>query len=170
MTWQPRTLTRQQMEERRLTGGRLLRSGRVSKADIARRMGVSRATVSIWDKRLKAGGLKQLKRRLTTGRPAKLTLQQRRGLRQILKRGALAAGFPTDRWTLPRIRQVIQHEFQVTYHPKYLKRLMNQLGWTPQIPLAQAIERQDKVVKAWLKHDWPRIKKSSAAWPRNRVF
>lgn len=41
MEWQPSTFTREQMEERRLEGGRLLRSGKLSQADIARRLGVS---------------------------------------------------------------------------------------------------------------------------------
>jgi hypothetical protein len=37
MIWTPSKLTREQMEERRLEGGRLLKEGKLSKAEIARR-------------------------------------------------------------------------------------------------------------------------------------
>lgn len=45
MTWIPKQLTREQIEERRLAGGKLLKEGRLSKAQIAHKLGVSRAAV-----------------------------------------------------------------------------------------------------------------------------
>lgn len=36
MTWKPTYLTREQMEKRRLEGGRLLKAGKLSQAEIAR--------------------------------------------------------------------------------------------------------------------------------------
>ena len=41
MTWKPSYLTREQLEERRLAGGRLLKAGKLSQAEIARQVGVS---------------------------------------------------------------------------------------------------------------------------------
>lgn len=161
MKWQPTTLTRAQLEERRLEGGRLLRKGQLSKAEIARQLGVSRATVTTWDQQLHSGGLQHLRRRLSSGRPPKLTQLQQQGLLKRLSAGARAAGFPTDRWTLPRVRQVIVRDFAVSYHVKYLNRLLHKLGWTPQVPLPRARERDDQLIQAWLAHDWPRIKKSA---------
>ena len=38
------------MEERRMEGGRLLKAGKLSKAEIARQLGVTRATVGAWSK------------------------------------------------------------------------------------------------------------------------
>lgn len=162
------TLTREQMEERRLEGGRLLRAGKLSQAEIARHLGVTRATVQVWKKRLARGGLRQLHRRRAPGRRAKLTAPQQKELVRHLKRGAQQAGFPTARWTLARIAEVIQREFGVTYHPKYIGRLMRQLGWTPQVPLPRAVERDEDLIRAWLAQDWPRIKKSAAARRRDR--
>jgi transposase len=159
MTWKPKRLTRQQMEERRLTGGRLLRKRRLTRAEIARRLGVSRAAVSQWIKRLRSGGLRRLRARKSTGRPSKLTRQQQRMLLRKLKRGARAAGFPTERWTLWRIGRLIEREFGVAYHSNYLNRLLDKLNWSTQVPQACAAERDDKAVAAWLQHDWPRIKK-----------
>jgi biotin operon repressor len=46
--WRPAHLTPEQMEERRLAAARLLGQGRLSQADIARQLGVSRASVCRW--------------------------------------------------------------------------------------------------------------------------
>src|SRR6266542_930893 len=107
MSWQPSKLTRAQMEGRRLTGGRLLKAGKLSQSGIATKRGVSRATVNAWNKQLQDGGLRHLRRRIACGRPPRLTHAQRNELLRVLKRGALAFGFETDRWTLPRIQKVI---------------------------------------------------------------
>src|SRR5215218_10044185 len=46
--WRPARLTPGQMEERRLAAAALLRQGRLSQAAIARRLGVSGASVCRW--------------------------------------------------------------------------------------------------------------------------
>src|SRR5687768_9922413 len=94
MGWEPQQLTREQMEERRRAGAQLLRAGKLTQAEIARQLGVSRATVSEWAKRLAAGGLRALHRRKAPGRPARLTDTDKKALVRLLKRGALAAGCP----------------------------------------------------------------------------
>ena len=43
--WRPTHLTSEQMEERRLVAATLLRQGQLSQADIARHVGVSRASM-----------------------------------------------------------------------------------------------------------------------------
>jgi transposase len=170
MAWKPSRLTREQMEERRLTGGRLLKAGRLSQAEIARHLQVSRGTVSDWAQRLARGGLRQLRRRNATGRPPKLTKRAQQALVQCLKQGALTAGFATGRWTLQRVQVLIERKFRVSYHPNYLNRLLNKLGWSPQVPLPQALERDEDLIQAWLDTDWPRIKKGTATRRRSRVF
>jgi putative transposase len=162
MTWRPKQLTRKQLEERRLTGGELLKEGHLSNAQIAQQLGVSRAAVTYWDRRKRFGGLRRLLNRKPSGRPSSLTAQQKRALLLCLKGGALKAGFPTDRWTLRRIQQVIYKQFGISYHPNYLSRFLKKLGWTPQKPVPRAAERDDELVEAWLRNDWPRIKKSAA--------
>src|SRR5713226_7999916 len=102
MIWKPSTLTRKQMTERRHQGGRWLKRTTLAKAEIARRLGVSRAAVSKWAKQMQRGGLRALHPHRASGRPRKLTHAQERELKHLLRRGALRASFPTDRWTLPR--------------------------------------------------------------------
>jgi transposase len=168
MRWRPRQLTRSQLEERRLEAGRLLQTGHLSQAAIARQMGVSRAAVSRWAQHLREnqGHLGGLTKRRVPGRPPRLTPEQWQYLLQVLGRGALQAGFDTERWTLRRIRAVILGEFGVAYHAHYLSHRLNTLGWSPQHPAVYARERDEALVQAWLRQDWPRIKKRLAAEAR----
>jgi transposase len=119
---------------------------------------------------MRSGGLRRLQRRKASGRPPRLTRQQRQSVVRILKRGALAAGFPTDRWTLARIQQGIEREFGVHYNLNYLSALLQNWGWSVQQPVARALERDDELVEAWLAHDWPRIKKGAALARDHRIF
>lgn len=158
------------MEERRLEGGRLLKAGELSQAEIARRLGVSRATVSDWAKKVEAEGIKGLRKRKAKGGPSKLTKEQKQKLKRLLDGGALAGGFPTDRWTLQRVCELIQREFGVHYHPNYLDRLLDKLGFSPQRPLPRAAGQEEELVRAWLSRDWPRVKKVAAARRTTRIF
>src|SRR5437762_1885931 len=102
MVWQPQQLTRAQLEERRLAAARLFRLRSLSQAAIARELGVSRASVTRWRQRLATPGLRGRRRHRPTGRASRLTPAQWRQLLRQLRRGAGAAGFATERWTLPR--------------------------------------------------------------------
>jgi len=158
------------MEERRLEGGRLLKAGKMSKAEVSRYLGVSRATVGEWAKTIEVKGIRGLRKRKATGSASKLSNPQKEKLKKKLDRGALASGFPTDRWTLERVQKLIKKEFGVIYHLNYLNRLLRKLGFSPQKPLPQAVEQEKELVKAWLQGDWPRIKKVTASGRKNRVL
>jgi transposase len=168
MTWQPKKLTREQMGERRAEGVVLLQSGKMSQVQIAQHLGVSEATISKWKKVLEESGPAALQARKASGRPPKLSTAQKEQLVEKLKQGALAAGFPTEQWTQARIKKVIEQEFSVRYHRDYISRLLKGLGWSVQKLDTRAIERDEEMIQAWLKQDWPRIKKSAASWRRDR--
>jgi transposase len=68
MTWKPTHLTRQQKEERRLQAAQLLKAGKLSQAEIARQLDVSRTAVMRWAHQLEAS--QSLRRRIAPGRPA----------------------------------------------------------------------------------------------------
>jgi transposase len=163
MVWRPARLTRAQMEERRLAAGRLLRAKTLSQAEIAREAGVSRAAVTHWKQCLERAGMRGLRRRRPAGRASRLTAAQWRRLFRLLGRGAVAAGFETERWTLRRIAAVIERTFGVRYHCRSLGRALRARGWSPQRPLPQATERDAALVAAWLRRDWPRVKRGLAA-------
>ena len=171
MIWRPRHLTRHQREERRLEAGRLLQAGQLSQAEIARRLGVSRMAVSQWARQLRQhhGDIGRLHTQPIPGRPARLSVEQWQRVLAVLKEGALKAGFETDRWTLLRIRAVMLVAFGVRYHAHYLARRLKALGWSAQQPAVYARERDEALVRAWLTHDWPRIKKGSPPRRGNRL-
>ena len=168
MTWTPKKLTREQQAERRQEGIRLLKKGQ-SQAEIARQLGVSSAAVCVWSRKLKKYGKESLAMQKATGRPPNLTKVDKAELEKILKAGAIAAGFESERWTQKRVRQVIEQKFSVRYHRNYISRLLHDMGWSVQKPETRAIERDEELIRAWLSKDWTRIKKSAAARRRDRV-
>lgn len=169
MTWQPKNLTREQLAERRAEAVRLLEAGEMKQVEIARHLGVTEAAVSKWKRQLAEEGPEALQLRKSTGRPPKLDATARQALVKKLEEGAVAAGFPTEQWTQARVKQVIEREFGVVYHQNYISRLLDGLGWSVQKPEPRAIERDEDLIRAWLKQDWPRIKKGAAARRRDRI-
>lgn len=163
LEWHPRRLTPMQLEDRRLLAARWLRQRRLSQAEIARRVGVSEAAVSKWNRQLTGAGREGLRRRPHTGRPPRLVEAQWQQLLARLADGARAAGFDTERWTLRRIAAVVWREFRVRYHPHSLGPLLHRHGWTPHRPATQAKERDEALIAAWLARDWPRVKRGLAA-------
>jgi putative transposase len=157
--WRPAHLTPEQMEERRLAAARLLRQGRFSQADIARQLGVSRASVCRWAATLAQQGRRGLATRVRTGREPRLDEKAWARLGRLLDRGAMAAGFATERWTLRRIAALIEREFGVHYHPRYLERPLKAHGFSLQRPATRAKERDELVIAVWPKRDWVVLKR-----------
>ena len=157
--WRPAHLTTEQMEERRLVAARLLRQGRFSQADIARQLGVSRASVSRWAATLAQQGRRGLAARARTGREPRLDETAWARLGRLLDRGAMAAGFATERWTLRRITALIEREFGVHYHPRYLERPLKAHGFSLQRPATRAKERDELVIAVWPKREWVVLKR-----------
>jgi transposase len=143
-------------EQKRRMGYDLLRRG-VSRAEVAKRLGVRWATVNDWMKRLEAKGKKSWHDKQRSGRPQRLTGVQKRKLKRILKRGALSYGYPTELWTLKRTAEVIEKEFHVRYNVTHVWRVLRSLGLTAQVPLFRAMERDDDYIRWWVENKWPEI-------------
>jgi putative transposase len=71
----------------------------------------------------------------------------------------MAAGFATERWTLERIAALIEREFGVHYHPRYLERPLKAHGFSVQRPATRARERDELVIAVWPKRDWVALTK-----------
>jgi transposase len=148
----------QLLQRRRLRAGRLLQRG-VAQAEVARRVSVTRTTVSEWNAQLQAGGLEALKRR-PRGRPSGLEQAQRRELMRALKAGALAEGFVTDLWTLPRVGHLIERRFGRAYSESQVWRILVSLGFSCQRPSGRALERDEAAIQRWKQTRWPVLKKT----------
>jgi putative transposase len=150
------------MEERRLAAAVLLRQGQLSQAEIARQLGVSRASISRWAATLAQEGRHGLEARPIPGRSPRLDEKAWARLGRLLDRGAVAAGFATERWTLDRIAALIEREFGVHYHPRYLERPLKAHGFSVQRPATRAKERDELVIAVWPQRDWVALKKRRA--------
>lgn len=146
------------LQRRRLRAARLLDKG-VPQAEVARRVGVSRQSVNTWAKKLEADGQAALKAQ-PLGRPGGLQEGERRKLVRLLKQGALAAGFPTQLWTLPRVGTLIADHFGHQYSEVHVWRLLRELGFSCQRPAGRAIQRDEQAIREWKQKRWPALKKT----------
>ena len=170
MAWYPKQLTRAQLAERRQEGFELLKRKRLSQRAIAEKLRVSEAAVSQWQKVLSEEGMKGAKAKRASGRPAKPGQEEQEQLLAILKQGAKQAGFVSERWTQARVLKVLEKTFGVHYHFRSVGRLLKGLGWSVQQPQGQARERDEDLIRAWLKQDGPGIKKSTTTRRRHRIY
>jgi transposase len=92
------------LEERRIRAARLLREG-VWPAEVARRVGVHRQSVSRWARKLKRGGERALGAG-RVGRPARLHGEDLRRVEGQLKRGPGTLGY--KKWTSARVKELIE--------------------------------------------------------------
>jgi len=116
------------MERRRHAAGRDLLAG-MRQADVARKYGVSEASVSRWARALHTGGLEALRARRATGVHPKRDREDLRRLPELLAQGATAYGWSTDLWTTKRVAEVIRREFGVAYPYNCISHLLASLGF-----------------------------------------
>jgi transposase len=119
----------QELEQRRKRAGRYFEAGKLSLAEIARELNVSRQSVSRWYAEWKRGGAAALRGAVRAGRKPRLQPEQLEQLDPALREGARAHGFPADLWTLPRIAKVIERLTGVHYHPGHVWKILKTMRW-----------------------------------------
>jgi transposase len=145
-------------EGRRLRAWELKQEG-WKQQDIACALGVSKGAVSQWMKRAEQEGIEGLKRRPPPGAEARLSEDERAKLPELLARGAPAHGFRGEVWTCARVGEVIRKEFDVSYHPAHVSRLVRALGLSLQKPVRRANQRDEEAIRRWKEVRWPELKK-----------
>jgi transposase len=68
------------------------------------------------------------------------------------------------------VAKVIAEEFGVSYHKIHVSRLLKELGWTSQLPIARAIQRDEREIERWRVEFWPRLKLQACLERRALVF
>src|ERR1044072_6220103 len=126
-TAQELSLTRDEMESRRLMAAQDLQAG-VSQSQVARKFGVSRTTASRWNRALSGKGVEALRKRRAPGRPSLLNTEQLKIVSEIYSAGPRSAGMETDRWTTMRLAEAIHARFGIRYDPDHVGRIMHRLG------------------------------------------
>jgi transposase len=134
--------------------------------EIARTLGVERTVVydgiCAWNQH----HLEGLKEGHRSGRPAKLTTQQRERIFDIVDSGPVAYGFTTGVWTSPLLQPVIAEEFNVSYHPGHVRKLLKSLGCSVQRPTTHLVRADPVAQNKWVRYPYPNLKKRPA--PKGR--
>jgi transposase len=135
-----------------------------STAVIAADLRVTERTVRRWRQAWRRGGAVALRSAGPVSRE-RLSPAQWARLEAELRKGPLAHGFAGDqRWTLGRIKTLIGKLFHIGYTVEGVWKLMRRHGWSCQVPVRRALERDEEAVAVWKAEVWPDIKPPRATW------
>lgn len=146
------------LEQRRFQAFKLLKTG-LSRAEVGRRLGVHRQSVSRWARAAEANGKGALRQAGRAGRLPRLSAAQKEELKAALLAGPQAHGYATALWTCERVGALIEEQTGCHYHPGHVWKVLRALGWSSQRPVGRALERDESAIAKWRKKDWPRLKK-----------
>lgn|SRR5579862_906790 len=146
------------LEKRRFQAFKLLKAG-WSQAEVSRRVGVHRQSVSRWDRAAKAKGKAALLKAGRAGRLPRLSPVQKEQIKTALLEGPEAHGYATGLWTIARVGALIKEQTGCEYHAGHVWKILRSLGWSSQRPTGRALERDEKAIAQWKKKGWPQIKK-----------
>jgi putative transposase len=145
-------------EEVRLQAAEWFAEG-VKPPDVARRLRVSSNSAYVWRRRWRAGGEAALASKGPGGAICRLSEAQLARLRAELERGPAACGWGEDqRWTLARVTTVIGRLFHVRYSLRGTSYLLHRIGFTPQVPVHRAVERDEAAITAWRTVTWAKVR------------
>lgn len=153
---------------RRLAVSRV--KGGCKKTFVARFLGVSERSVRRWVSNERTAGASAYVSRPRSGRPPKLDDLQASTVLGWLQHSPCDFGFVNQRWTAPRVTELIQREWGVRMNHRYLIDWLRRRGITPQIPMSVAQERNDNEIRWWITYVWPRIKKTARDTGADLVF
>lgn len=135
--------------------------GRTS-GELAAILKAPRSKVSEWLSQYQTYGVDGLLEGYRSGRPPLLTAEQRTQLGDILDGGPVAYGLDTGIWTSPMLAWVIEEEFNVTYHPGHVRKLLHTMGFSIQRP-RRILARADAAAQdRWHRRTYPNLKKKPA--------
>jgi transposase len=125
--------------------------------------------VARWTKMFESGGDDALTPIPNAGGTSRMTARQRVKLGALLLLGARMNGFPTEMWTLRRVRELVEREFGIKYSISNVHLLMHGIGFSSQKAVRRAREQNADAVAEFRAKEWPRIKKSPCRRPLDRA-
>ncbi|MFC9295502.1 transposase [Streptomyces sp. NPDC057011] len=135
--------------------------------EVAHRLRVSRKSAYAWHAVWREGGTAALTSEGAGGFPCRLGDVQMELLQAELEVGPTAHGWREDqRWTLARVAELIHRLFGYRYTPRGVSYLLHRLGWSPQVPVHRAVERDEQAVAQWRTEQWSRVRGRPSSWAR----
>ena len=143
-----------------MIAGRMFQENKTN-TEIARLLGVTRSAVANWKKWWKDHCIQGLKAKPPGPSRVRISADQKKQLGHYLEQGPKQQGFTRPFWTLPLVGKLLLQKFNIRYQQTQVWRLMHELGFSCQKPKRQALQRDEKAIKRWRTHTWPRLKKGS---------
>jgi putative transposase len=126
---------------------------------VAHQLRVSTKSAYQWRRCWRAGGEAALASKGAGGAVCRLSPAQLARLRAELDKGPAAWGWAGDqRWTLERVTTLIGRLFHVRYTLRGTSYLLHRIGFTPQVPVHRAAERDEKAIAAWRDVTWVKLR------------
>lgn len=138
----------------RLEAAELFEQG-VDCPEVARRLRVTRKSACAWRRVWQVGGVAALASKGPGGEPCRLDDGQLVELESQLDRGPQAYGYGDQRWTCGRVADLIAGLFRVRYTDRGVGYLLRRMGWSPQVPVHRAVERDEQAIATWRREVWP---------------
>jgi len=136
----------------------------VSPVQVAHRLRVSTKSAYQWRRRWRACGEAALASKGPGGSACRLNAGQLGRLRAVLDEGPAAWGWDQDqRWTLARVTTLIARLSHVRYTLRGTSYLLHRLGYSPQVPVHRAAERNEKAIAVWKTTTWVKASRLAAA-------
>ena len=97
-----------------------------------------------------------------SGRPAGLSEEQKNFLADIVESGPVAYGFNSGIWTSVMVRDVIDEEFGIAYHPGHVRKMLKGIGFSVQHPTISLAGADESKRNKWVRYTYPNLKKTPA--------
>ena len=149
---------RARREKVRLQAAQMFEQG-MHPVQIARCLRVSTKSAYQWHRSWRVGGEAALASKGPGGNACKLDEDQLARLRAALDLGPAAYGWKQDqRWTLARVVALIARLFRVSYTLRGASYLLHRMGFSPQVPVHRAAERDEGKIAAWRAETWAKVR------------
>ena len=164
-----RSISHEVLEAYRYRAVELYQKGK-SVQEISFFFGIHRGSVSLWIKIWRESGKSALKSRKALGPEPKLNKEDKKKIIFWLRKSAMGFGFETPLWDCKRVQTIIKKELNKSISISNLWENLRRWNLTPQKPEKEALEKNPKAVRKWLKEEWPKIEKHRRRWQAMLYF
>lgn len=132
--------------------------GRTS-GEISKLLQSPRSIISQWIRNYDDYGEEGLLEGHRSGRPSELTENEKQQISDIVESGPVAYGLDSGVWTAKMIGAIIEEEFDISYDPRHVRRILDDLNFSIQRPKRLLANADPKKQNRWRRYTYPNIKK-----------